>query len=68
MTNAQEDAVAKAVAYGIDVSILDANLRLTPTERLVAHQRALETALAVREAGVRYYAGLSETARGPRRP
>ena len=68
MTNSQENAVERAVSYGIDVSILDANLRLTPTERLIAHQRALETALALREAGARYYAGLSETARGPRRP
>lgn len=54
-------ATEEAIAYGIDVSILDANLELKPTERLLAHQKALETALAIREAGARYHAGLSAT-------
>lgn len=31
-----------AIDYGIDVSLLLANLELTPTERLVQHQHQLE--------------------------
>lgn len=46
---------------GIDISLIDANLRRTPTERALLHQRALELALALREAGKKYYDGLSET-------
>jgi pheromone shutdown protein TraB len=58
-------AAEEATAYGIDVSILDANLQLTPMQRLIAHQKALEAALAVREAGARYYAGRSTPSHDP---
>ena len=44
-------------ANGIDLSCLRANLRLTPTERLEKHQRALKLVQEVRHAGAR--AGLS---------
>lgn len=40
-------------ANGIDVSNLRANLRLTPTERLKKHQRALKLVTEVRNAGAR---------------
>ena len=44
-------------ANGIDLSCLRENLRLTPTERLRRHQRALKLVTEVRNAGIR--AGLS---------
>ncbi len=37
-----------AIEYGIDVSLLDENLRLTPTERIVQLQRMTETFEAFR--------------------
>lgn len=39
-----------ARAYGIDVSLLEDNLRLTPLERIRAHARALNEALMLRDA------------------
>ncbi|MFH1733005.1 MAG: hypothetical protein ABIF82_15335 [Planctomycetota bacterium] len=36
--------------YGIDMSLIESNLRKTPAERVRAHSRALATALALREA------------------
>lgn len=40
-------------ANGIDLSCLRENLRLTPTERLRKHQRALKLVMEVRSAGIR---------------
>ncbi len=37
------DAIREAVEYGIDLSLLRANLALTPAERLRRHQIALNT-------------------------
>lgn len=37
------DAVREAMEYGIDISMLRANLALSPTERLRRHQIALDT-------------------------
>ena len=45
---------------GIDLSLLRQNLRLTPTERLRKHQKALRTYMEVYDAGV--------TARLPEHP
>lgn len=39
-----------ARAYGIDVSLLEDNLRLTPLERIRAHAHALNEALILQEA------------------
>ena len=39
----------QAKAYGIDMSLLAANLRKTPAERLRQHGRALATVQALRE-------------------
>ena len=47
-------------ANGIDLSCLRENLRLTPTERLRRHQRALKLVREVQNAGVR--AGLFRSA------
>lgn len=37
-------------AYGIDISLIRANLRLTPTQRLHQHDRALNTMKKLRDA------------------
>jgi hypothetical protein len=44
------DAIRAAVEYGIDISLLRANLALTPAERLRRHQIALNTVEMLREA------------------
>ena len=47
----REGPVGQAArAYGIDVSLLEDNLRLTPLERIRAHARALNEALMLRDA------------------
>ena len=43
-------AVAQAVAEGVDVSLLLANLRLTVAERIQRHQMALDTLNQLRKA------------------
>lgn len=40
----------RAEAYGIDMSLLESNLRHTVAERLRQHDAALQTLLALREA------------------
>ena len=49
------DAWQAAIEYGIDVSQLDYLLTLTPTERLIRHDQALELVRAMRQAGINYY-------------
>ena len=44
------DPIARAVWYGIDLTLLKENLRRTPTERLERHKHALLAAEAVRKA------------------
>ena len=54
--NKNQDEVAvspacrAAQAYGVDLSLLRENLRLTPQERIRAHGRALNEALRLRRA------------------
>ena len=43
-------AVERAEAYGIDVSLLEENLRLSPAERLRQNDRSLNEAEVLREA------------------
>lgn len=38
-----------AEAYGFDMSLIEANLRRTPAERIRAHARALALAIALRQ-------------------
>lgn len=38
----QSDAIREAVEYGIDISLLRANLALSPAERMRRHQIALD--------------------------
>ncbi len=40
-----------AEAYGIDMSLVETNLRKTAAQRIRAHCRALRAALALRQAG-----------------
>lgn len=44
------EAIREAVEYGIDISMLRANLALTPAERLRRHQIALNTAEMLQKA------------------
>ena len=39
-----------AIEFGVDVALLLENLDLTPTERLIRHQNALEFVLELRKA------------------
>ena len=50
-----QDAWQAAIDYGIDVSQLDYLLTLTPAERLIRHDQALELVRAMRQAGLKYY-------------
>jgi len=43
------DAIRAAIEYGVDISLLRANLALTPAERLRRHQIALNTVEMLRE-------------------
>ena len=43
-------ASERAAAYGIDLSLLDDNLRLTPSERLAMNDTALDLAHSLKEA------------------
>ena len=45
------DASKQAELAGIDLSLIDANLRLTPEQRAVQHQAALRLALEFERAG-----------------
>ena len=45
-----------AYEAGIDVSLIEENLRLTPEERLERHQHALDMILEMREAGKKHAA------------
>lgn len=38
-----------AEAYGFDMSLIEANMRLTPAERIRAHARTLALAIALRQ-------------------
>ncbi len=46
----RRDAWQEAAAAGVDVSLLEANLRLTPWQRIQRHSRALETVRLLRTA------------------
>jgi hypothetical protein len=48
--SSEGDAWQEAERLGIDTSLLLANLRRTPLERIKAHDRALSMAIALRQA------------------
>ena len=47
----QKDAIQDAIDYGIDVTLLYAALKRTPTERLDINQKAMEDVDELRMAG-----------------
>lgn len=53
----QASAWKTAEAYGFDMSLIEANLRRTPAERIRVHARALELAMALRQALKTHRAG-----------
>ena len=57
----QADPWKQAEEAGLDMSLLEANLRRTPLERIRAHDRALATALALRAAVQRINQGHART-------
>ncbi len=55
-SQAAENAARRAaIDYGIDLSITDYLLTLTPEQRLERHDQALELVRALRQAGIDYY-------------
>jgi hypothetical protein len=46
-----ESVLQQAIEAGVDLSLLVERLKLSPTERVLWHQAALESVLAVRQAG-----------------
>lgn len=52
---AEPDPWQAAIDCGIDVHQLEDNLRLSPTQRLERHDRALELVRALRQAGIDHY-------------
>jgi hypothetical protein len=51
MTKCELEALEKrAEEYGLDLSLIDARLRMTPDERVQAHERAMALATALRRA------------------
>ena len=44
------NAIREVIEYGIDISLLRANLALSPAERIRRHQIALNTGKMLREA------------------
>ena len=46
----ERSAWEAAAQYGCDMSLLDENLRKTPTQRIRLHQQALNTAVMLRNA------------------
>ena len=50
---AESAAIEAAVRAGIDLGLVDDNLRLTPEQRVLQHQAALDFALELERAGQR---------------
>ena len=44
-----------AIDYGIDVSQTEYLMSLTPLQRLIRHDQALDLVLAMRQAGIKHY-------------
>lgn len=56
-----EKAIAEAERAGFDLSLVESNLELTPTERVLRHDGALETVLMFRAAGAAWYEQAAST-------
>ena len=51
MSDHEQSAVERAEAYGIDVTLLMASLRLTPIERVRRAEAFINIAISIREQG-----------------
>ncbi|MFH1873976.1 MAG: hypothetical protein ABH859_02180 [Pseudomonadota bacterium] len=51
----------KAKKYGVDTSLLEVNLKKSPTERVITLQNAVALANSLQQAGSAYYAKLRKT-------
>lgn len=56
------NAIEIAVRAGIDVGLIDDNLRLTYEQRALQHQAALDFALEIERAGLQLHERLAEAA------
>ena len=61
-----EQALEAARIAGFDLNLIECNLALTPEERLLRHDAALELAQELRAAGRRHYAQLASAAAAAR--
>lgn len=50
-----DNPIQRAIDYGIDISLLEANLELSPLERLERHDERMNEALWLREQGKQFY-------------
>lgn len=66
--NGESDAIRAAREYGIDLSLTDYLLSLTPLERLERHDQALELIRAARAAGREHYGFDPRPAATPQQP
>jgi len=57
---AQVSAWEEAQRLGCDMSLIEANLELSYTERCIQHDRAITAAMALREAALQQIHGLSD--------
>lgn len=64
----ESDAIRAAREYGIDLSLTDYLLSLTPLERLERHDQALELIRAARAAGREHYGFDPRSAQAPQQP
>jgi hypothetical protein len=56
----QNSAREEAQRLGCDMSLIEANLELSYTERCIQHDRAISSAMALHEAALRQIPGLSD--------
>jgi hypothetical protein len=54
--NQHDQAIEEARKAGFDLNLIDCNLALTPEERMLRHDSALELAQELRKAGERLHA------------
>lgn len=57
----------KAEEFGVDTTLLEENLRRSPTERIIALQNAVSLAASLMKAGTEYYAKLRKNNKGTAR-
>lgn len=59
-----DEALARAEAFGVDLTSLSESLKLSPTERLRRHEEAIEFVDALRRAGKKKYGSFSQLDQG----